>query len=70
MEKLKLEREKKQREFQRMSKTIDYEDFENDFVDDGKTFNVNNGLFSGTSIIIYFVLGGIGYALLFEKSKN
>ena len=40
-----------------MSKIIDYEDFENDFVDDGKTFNVNRGLFSGTSIIIYFDLG-------------
>ena len=70
MEKVKLEREKKQREFQRMSKTIDYEDFENDFVDDGKTFNVNSGLFSGTSIIIYVILGGIAYVVLFGKSKK
>ena len=46
------------------------EDFENDFVDDGKTFNVNNGLFSGTSIIIYVILGGIAYVVLFGKSKN
>ena len=53
-----------------MRKTIDYEDFENDFVDDGKTFNVNSGLFSGTSIIIYIILGGVGYIVLFGKSKN
>ena len=70
VEKIKHEREKKQREFQRMSKTIDYEDFENDFVDDGKTFNVNSGLFSGISIIIYVILGGVAYVVFFGKSKS
>ena len=34
MEKSKIEREKKQREFQRVSKSIDFEDFEDDLVDD------------------------------------
>ena len=36
MEKQKQEIEKKNREFQRMSKSIDFEDFEDEIIDDGK----------------------------------
>ena len=42
-----------------MSKSIDFEDFEDDFTDDGKKYRVSNGIFSGQSLfvtLIFFVL--------------
>ena len=56
LEKKKQEIEKKNREFQRMSKSIDFEDFEDDFTDDGKKYRVSNGLFSANSLFITVIL--------------
>ena len=52
LEKQKQEFDKKNREFQRMSKSIDFEDFEDDFTDDGKKYRVSNGFFSGKSLFV------------------
>ena len=70
MEKSKIEREKKQREFQRVSKSIDFEDFEDDFVDDGVTYSSSSGMFSAQSIIVYIVLGAIGYYVFIGKKRR
>ena len=62
-EKMKLEKERKSREFQRMSKSIDYEDFEDDFVDDGR-FNLRgNGLFSFKGFAFFGVVAFMLYFL-------
>ena len=63
LEKQKQELEKKNREFQRMSKSIDFEDFEDDFTDDGKKYRVSNGFFSGKSLFVTLI--GIGFAYFF-----
>ena len=68
LEKQKQELEKKNREFQRMSKSIDFEDFEDDFTDDGKKYRVSNGIFSGQSLFITLI--GIGFAYYFFFSKK
>ena len=70
LEKSKIEREKKQREFQRVSKSIDYEDFEDDFVDDGVTYSSSSGMFSTQSLIVYVVLGAIGYYVFIGKKRK
>ena len=70
LEKSKIEREKKQREFQRVSKSIDFEDFEDDFVDDGVTYSSSSGMFSAQSIIVYAVLGAIGYYIFIGKKRR
>ena len=63
LEKQKQEFDKKNREFQRMSKSIDFEDFEDDFTDDGKKYRVSNGFFSGKSLFVTLI--GIGFAYFF-----
>ena len=68
LEKQKQELEKKNREFQRMSKSIDFEDFEDDFTDDGKKYRVSNGIFSGQSLFITLI--GIGFVYYFFFSKK
>jgi hypothetical protein len=69
LEKQKQEIEKKNREFQRMSKSIDFEDFEDDFTDDGKKYRVSNGIFSGQSLFITLIaIGGI-YFFFFTKKR-
>ena len=68
LEKQKQELEKKNREFQRMSKSIDFEDFEDDFFDDGKKYRVSNGIFSGQSIFLTLI--GIGFVYYFFFSKK
>ncbi len=66
LEKVKTEKERKGREFQRMSKSIDYEDFEDDFVDDGR-FNLRGGgLFSFKGIVVCGIIGILAY-FLFSK---
>lgn len=70
LEKSQIEKERKQREFQRVSKSIDFEEFEDDFVDDGKTYRANNGMFSTESIIVYAILGGLAYYLFIGKRKR
>ena len=67
MEKQKQEFDKKNREFQRMSKSIDFEDFEDDFTDDGKKYRVSNGFFSGQAIIVSLICIGIVYFFFFSK---
>ena len=69
LEKQKQEIEKKNREFQRMSKSIDFEDFEDDFTDDGKKYRVSNGIFSGQSLFVTLIaIGGI-YFFFFTKKR-
>ena len=69
LEKQKQEKKKKNREFQRMSKSIDFEDFEDDFTDDGKKYRVSNGIFSGQSIFITLIGIGFVYYLFFSKKR-
>ena len=69
LEKQKQELEKKNREFQRMSKSIDFEDFEDDFVDDGKKYRVSNSIFSGQSLFITLIGIGFVYYLFFSKKR-
>ena len=69
MEKQKQEMEKKNREFQRMSKSIDFEDFEDDFTDDGKKYRVSNGIFSGQSLFVTLIAIGFIYYLFFTKKR-
>ena len=69
LEKQKQELEKKNREFQRMSKSIDFEDFEDDFTDDGKKYRVSNGIFSGQSLFVTLIAIGFVYYFFFSKKK-
>ena len=69
LEKQRQELEKKNREFQRMSKSIDFEDFEDDFTDDGKKYRVSNGFFSGQSLFVTLILIGFVYYLFFNKKR-
>ena len=69
LEKQKKEMEKKNREFQRMSKSIDFEDFEDDFTDDGKKYRVSNGIFSGQSLFITLIGIGLAYYFFFSKKR-
>jgi hypothetical protein len=68
-EKQKQELEKKNREFQRMSKSIDFEDFEDDFTDDGKKYRVSNGIFSGQSLFLTLIGIGVAYHFFFSKKR-
>ena len=68
-EKQKKEFDKKNREFQRMSKSIDFEDFEDDFTDDGKKYRVSNGFFSGKSIFVTLIAIGFVYFFFFSGKK-
>jgi len=58
-----------QRGFARLSKTIDFEDFEDDFVDDGKKYRSSNGIFSLGSLMTISILGGASYYFLLSKKK-
>jgi hypothetical protein len=58
-----------QRGFARLSKTIDFEDFEDDFVDDGKKYRSSNGIFSFGSLMAISILGGASYYFLLSKKK-
>ena len=69
LEKQKQELEKKNREFQRMSKSIDFEDFEDDFTDDGKKYRVSNGIFSGQSLFLTLIGIGVAYHFFFSKKR-
>ena len=69
MEKQKQEFDKKNREFQRMSKSIDFEDFEDDFTDDGKKYRVSNGFFSGSSIFFTLICIGFVYFFFFSGKR-
>ena len=69
MEKQKQEFDKKNREFQRMSKSIDFEDFEDDFTDDGKKYRVSNGFFSGSSIFVTLICIGFIYFFFFSGKR-
>ena len=69
LEKQKQELDKKNREFQRMSKSIDFEDFEDDFTDDGKKYRVSNGIFSGQSLFLTLICIGFAYFFMFSKKR-
>ena len=69
LEKQKQELDKKNREFQRMSKSIDFEDFEDDFTDDGKKYRVSNGIFSGQSLFLTLIGVGVAYHFFFSKRR-
>ena len=67
LEKQKQELEKKNREFQKKT-ILDFEDFEDDFTDDGKKYRVSNGIFSGQSLFLTLI--GIGFVYYFFFSKK
>ena len=69
LQKQKQEFDKKNREFQRMSKSIDFEDFEDDFTDDGKKYRVSNGFFSGKSIFVTLIAIGFVYFFFFSGKR-
>ena len=52
-----------------MSKSIDFEDFEDDFTDDGKKYRVSNGIFSGQSLFVTLIAIGFVYYFFFSKKK-
>jgi hypothetical protein len=60
-EKLKLEKERKQREFKKLSNDIDFEDFEDDYVDTGSSFKRTTSIFNPT----FLVLCGLGLYFLY-----
>ena len=69
LQKQKQEFDKKNREFQRMSKSIDFEDFEDDFTDDGKKYRVSNGFFSGSSLFVTLIVIGFIYFFFFSGKR-
>ena len=69
-ERNKIDREKSSRSFHRISRSIDFEDFEDDFVDDGKSYRSSNGLFSGSFITFLLVILGLVYYIFFTGSSR
>ena len=69
-ERNKIDREKNSRTFHRISKSIDFEDFEDDFVDDGKTYRSSNGFFSTSSITLMLIIFSIVYFVFFTGSSK
>ncbi len=71
MERQKLEKERKQREFQKRSNDIDYEDFEDDFVDNlsGAKDRVS-GIFSPSGIVLMGLAGFLFYNLILKSKKK
>jgi hypothetical protein len=70
IERSKVDREKNSRTFHRISKSIDFEDFEDDFVDDGKTYRSSNGFFSTSSITLMLIIFSIIYFVFFTGSNK
>ncbi len=70
IERSKVDREKNSRTFHRISKSIDFEDFEDDFVDDGKTYRSSNGFFSTSSITLMLIIFSIVYFVFFTGSSK
>jgi hypothetical protein len=70
IERSKVDREKNSRTFHRISKSIDFEDFEDDFVDDGKTYRSSNGFFSTSSITLMLIIFSIIYFVFFTGSSK
>lgn len=70
MERLKLEKERKHREFQKRSNDVDYEDFEDDFVDIySASKDRSSGIFSPSGLVLIGFAGFLFYNLIF-KSRN
>ena len=67
----KLEKERKQREFQKRSNDIDYEDFEDDFVD---TFSGGkdkvSGIFTPSGLVLVGVAAFLFYNLILKSKKR
>ena len=70
LQRKKEEEERKNREFKRMSKSIDFEEFEDDFVDDGKKYRMTGSIFSGSSLAFYAVVFFLGYLIFFSGRKG
>ena len=70
IERSKVDREKNSRTFHRISKSIDFEDFEDDFVDDGKSYRSSNGFFSASSITLMLIIFSIVYFVFFTGSSK
>lgn len=68
-EKMKVEKDRKNREFQRMSKTIDYEDFEDDFVDDPHKYALKGGIVNKNNFL-FLIVGAIFLYIFFGKKKK
>ena len=70
IEKSKIDREKNSRSFHRISKSIDFEDFEDDFVDDGKSYRSSNGFFSASSITLMLIIFAVIYFVFFTGNSK
>ena len=70
IERSKVDREKNSRTFHRISKSIDFEDFEDDFVDDGKTYRSSNGFFSTSSITLMLIFFLLFILFFFTRSRK
>jgi hypothetical protein len=62
------EKDKKQREFKKISTDYDYEDFEDDFVDIAAKEN-SSSLFSVSSLILFVIVGYFVYVIFIKKRK-
>jgi hypothetical protein len=71
LERQKLEKERKQREFQKKSNDYDYEDFEDDFVDIyGASGERRSGFWSPSSIFLILLSTLIFYLFFLKPKKN
>jgi len=69
LERLKLEKERKQREFKKKSNDYDYEDFEDDFVDTAVSGQKSSSILSPSGIILLSLGGFFLYNLVFKAKK-
>lgn len=71
LERIKLEKERKQREFQKKSQDYDYEDFEDDFVDTDNAQGANTfDLFSPSKLFVFGFIGIMIYKLFLRPGKE
>ena len=71
MERLKLEKERKHREFQKRSNDVDYEDFEDDFVDNfSGSKDKASGILSPSGLILTALAGLLFYNFIIKSKKE
>ncbi len=69
MERQKLEKERKQREFKKKSNDYEFEDFEDDFVDSEALGDKKSNLFSVKGVLVLAIVGFLFYSFVI-KSKS
>jgi hypothetical protein len=65
-----MEKERKQREFKKITSDIDFEDFEDDFVDNGLTADRGFNFLSFSFIAVASIGGYFAYFLFSKLSKE